>query len=229
MSGLAQEEVDRQIQQMVAFIEQEAKEKADEISVKAEEEFNIEKGRLVQQEKLKLMQQFERKEKQADTAKKIAYSMSLNVARLEVLKAQEDHLKSVVAKAESNLGDLAKDKSKYKKLVEDLIAQGLCTLLEESVTLKCCKGDVALVKEVLPAALKKFTAQSGMKCNCEIDTKAESVLPDSCGGGVLLCNSNGRITVNNTLEARLELAIQQLLPAIRHKLFGASEGRTFFD
>jgi len=34
MSGLDQTEVDRQIQQMVAFIEQEAKEKADEISVK---------------------------------------------------------------------------------------------------------------------------------------------------------------------------------------------------
>lgn len=34
MSGLAQGEVDRQIQQMVAFIEQEAKEKADEIAVK---------------------------------------------------------------------------------------------------------------------------------------------------------------------------------------------------
>ncbi len=49
---------------MMAFIEQEANEKAEEIDAKAEEEFNIEKGRLVQQQRLKIMEHFERKEKQ---------------------------------------------------------------------------------------------------------------------------------------------------------------------
>ena len=34
----------KQIKHMVAFIEQEASEKAEEIDAKAEEEFNIEKG-----------------------------------------------------------------------------------------------------------------------------------------------------------------------------------------
>lgn len=95
------------------------------------------------------------------------------MARLEVLKAQEDHLKSVIENAEGNLGSLAKDKGKYKKLVTDLITQGLCTLLEGDVKLQCCKRDVALVKEVLPAATKAFTETSGIKCNCEIDTSQE--------------------------------------------------------
>ena len=49
---------------MMAFIEQEANEKAEEIDAKAEEEFNIEKGRLVQQQRLKIMEYYERKEKQ---------------------------------------------------------------------------------------------------------------------------------------------------------------------
>lgn len=52
---------------MMAFIEQEANEKAEEIDAKAEEEFNIEKGRLVQQQRLKIMEHFERKEKQVNT------------------------------------------------------------------------------------------------------------------------------------------------------------------
>lgn len=56
---------------MVSFIEQEAAEKANEILVKAEEEFNIEKGRIVQQEKLKIMQNYEKKEKQVDTQRKM--------------------------------------------------------------------------------------------------------------------------------------------------------------
>lgn len=37
----------------------------------AEEEFNIEKGRLVQQERLKIMTFFEKKEKQVELQKKM--------------------------------------------------------------------------------------------------------------------------------------------------------------
>jgi len=49
-------DVQKQIKHMMAFIEQEANEKAEEIDAKAEEEFNIEKGRLVQQQRLKIME-----------------------------------------------------------------------------------------------------------------------------------------------------------------------------
>ena len=60
-----------QIKHMMAFIEQEANEKAEEIDAKAEEEFNIEKGRLVQQQRLKIMEHFERKEKQVSGHTKV--------------------------------------------------------------------------------------------------------------------------------------------------------------
>ena len=40
-------------------------------SLQAEEEFNIEKGRLVQQERLKIMNFFEKKEKQVELQKKM--------------------------------------------------------------------------------------------------------------------------------------------------------------
>ena len=40
-------------------------------SYKAEEEFNIEKGRLVQTEKLKISTYYERKEKQVELQKKM--------------------------------------------------------------------------------------------------------------------------------------------------------------
>lgn len=56
---------------MMAFIEQEANEKAEEIDAKAEEEFNIEKGRLVQQQRIKIMEYYERKEKQVELQKKM--------------------------------------------------------------------------------------------------------------------------------------------------------------
>lgn len=56
---------------MMAFIEQEANEKAEEIDAKAEEEFNIEKGRLVQQQRLKIMEYYEKREKQVELQKKM--------------------------------------------------------------------------------------------------------------------------------------------------------------
>lgn len=56
---------------MMAFIDQEANEKAEEIDAKAEEEFNIEKGRLVQQQRLKIMEYYEKKEKQVELQKKM--------------------------------------------------------------------------------------------------------------------------------------------------------------
>jgi V-type H+-transporting ATPase subunit E len=56
---------------MMGFIEQEANEKVEEIDAKAEEEFNIEKGRLVQQQRLKIMEFYERKEKQVELQKKM--------------------------------------------------------------------------------------------------------------------------------------------------------------
>ena len=59
---------------MVAFIEQEANEKAEEIEAKAEEEFNIEKGRLVQEQRLKIMEFFEKKEKQVELKRKMLVS-----------------------------------------------------------------------------------------------------------------------------------------------------------
>ncbi|KAH0467878.1 hypothetical protein IEQ34_002911 [Dendrobium chrysotoxum] len=71
-------DVSRQIQQMVRFIRQEAEEKANEISVSAEEEFNIEKLQLVEAEKRKIRQEYERKQKQ------------LNASRIKVLQAQDN-------------------------------------------------------------------------------------------------------------------------------------------
>lgn len=55
-----------QIQQMVKFILNEAKDKAQEIEARALEDFNIEKLKLVQQMKDKIRQEFEKKAKKLE-------------------------------------------------------------------------------------------------------------------------------------------------------------------
>lgn len=63
--------VQQQLQNMVKFIQKEAKEKASEIEVKTEEEFTIEKARLVQTQKQKIAADFARREQQVQVDKKM--------------------------------------------------------------------------------------------------------------------------------------------------------------
>lgn len=65
------EEVQKQLDHMVKFIFREADEKASEIQAKAQEEFSIEKARIVQDEKLKITKLYETKEKQIEVRKKM--------------------------------------------------------------------------------------------------------------------------------------------------------------
>merc|ERR1712213_66920 len=117
---LSDADVGKQIKHMMAFIEQEANEKAEEIDAKAEEEFNIEKGRLVQQQRLKIMEYYERKEKQVELQKKIQSSNLLNQARLRVLKARDDHVSTVLENAKKQLVTISQDQGRYPQLLEGL-------------------------------------------------------------------------------------------------------------
>lgn len=69
--ALNEEEAGKEMKKMVAFIMQEADEKCREIKVKADEEFNVEKAKLVHQETVAIEAQFERKLKQAEIKRKM--------------------------------------------------------------------------------------------------------------------------------------------------------------
>ncbi|KAH8268331.1 V-type proton ATPase subunit E [Drosophila bipectinata] len=225
--ALSDADVQKQIKHMMAFIEQEANEKAEEIDAKAEEEFNIEKGRLVQQQRLKIMEYYEKKEKQVELQKKIQSSNMLNQARLKVLKVREDHVSSVLEDARKRLGEVTKNQSEYKTVLTKLIVQGLFQVMEPKVILRCREVDVPLVRDVLPAAVEQYKKDMRQNVDLVIDEK-DYLSADTCGGVELLA-LNGRIKVPNTLESRLELISQQLVPEIRNALFGRNVNRKFTD
>lgn len=63
----------------MAFIDQEANTKVEEIDAKAEEEFQIEKSRLVQNQRLKIMEFYAKKEKQLELAKKMWVPIPIDI------------------------------------------------------------------------------------------------------------------------------------------------------
>ncbi|XP_014251581.1 V-type proton ATPase subunit E isoform X1 [Cimex lectularius] len=215
------------IKHMMAFIEQEATEKAEEIEQKAEEEFNIEKGRLVQNRRLKVMEYYDRKEKQVELQKKIQSSNMLNQARLKALKVREDHVRNVLDEARKRLIKSVSNTGDYQVLLQKLILQGLFQLLENEVTLKVREVDQDIVKQVLPNVVEEYEKKTGVTIKLKVDS--DTFLPAESSGGVELNVCNGRIKISNTLESRLDLISQLLVPQIRNALFGKNPNRKFDD
>lgn len=225
--ALSDADVQKQIKQMMAFIEQEANEKAEEVEAKAEEEFNIEKGRLLQTQRLKIIDHFEKKEKQIDMQKKIQVSNLMNHARLKVLKAREDLIQDLLADARKRLAIEARDPARYRSLIEGLLMQGLFQLLEPQVVIRCRQQDVTLVKEAMEKGKVEYKACVKRDIHIRIDEN--DCLPPDVAGGLEMYSGDGRIKVENTLEKRLELIAEQLLPDVRVMLFKVNPNRRFLD
>merc|ERR1711892_551796 len=103
-------------------MEQEANEKANEINVKAEENFNIIKARIVQKEKQRIMASYDKKMKLIETNRKIEMSSQHNKSRIEVLNAQD-------------------------KALEEMIKEGLYAMVDEAdLSVWCRKADKAAVE-----------------------------------------------------------------------------------
>lgn len=83
------------------------------------------------------------------------------------------------------------------------------------------------MESVLPIVEKKYKDGTGAEVSLKIED--DSYLPRDTTGGVELWAKGGRIKINNTLEARLELIAEQLVPEIRTALFGRNVNRKFTD
>ncbi|XP_006881070.1 PREDICTED: V-type proton ATPase subunit E 2 [Elephantulus edwardii] len=219
-------DVQKQIKHMMAFIEQEANEKTEEIDAKADEEFNIEKGRLVQTQRLQIMEYYEKKEKQIEQQKKIQLSTVKNQARLEVLRARDDLVVDLLTEARQRLSNIVEDPTIYQELLEKLLLQSLFRLLEPRVLVRCRPQDTLFMETALQKVIPRYTEVSCKAVVVHIDQ--EVFLPANLAGGLEAYSFDHRVMVSNTLEGRLDILAQHRMPEIRKALFGANANRKFF-
>ncbi|KAJ3709959.1 ATPase, V1/A1 complex, subunit E [Lentinula raphanica] len=219
------DEVLNELNKMVAFIKQEALEKAREIKVKADEEFAIEKAKLVKQEQLAIDAQYEKKLKGAEVSQKIAQSTLTNKSRLRLLHRREEHLQDLFSTCRSQVATLSSSNSDaYSEFLVGVLSQGFLYLMEPSVVVHCRKSDVDVVNEAASQAAGRYKETSGRSVNVEV----KGTLSDDIAGGVKLVSGSGRITLDNTLDERLRLLEDRMLPEIRKDLFGPNENRKFY-
>mmetsp|Transcript_69827 Transcript_69827/g.175922 ORF Transcript_69827/g.175922 Transcript_69827/m.175922 type:complete len:228 (+) Transcript_69827:62-745(+) len=223
-------EAQSQIAQMISFIASEAQDRANEIQKKGEEEFSIEVHRLITEQKEKVRQTYEKKVKQIETQYAIAKSMAINKQRLEKIKARQEVMHQVEGDVMAKLDSV----SSSKEFVTKLIVQGLLMLLESQVVVRCRQSDVSMVKECLQGAQDEYAklieAETGAAKTCSLDIDTQFLPPapvagkdgPSCLGGVVLACQGGKITIDNTIDVRLRLVMEQAKPAIRGLLFPAA-------
>mmetsp|Transcript_84305 Transcript_84305/g.149002 ORF Transcript_84305/g.149002 Transcript_84305/m.149002 type:complete len:233 (+) Transcript_84305:74-772(+) len=225
-------EAQKQIEQMKDFILAEAKDKATDIQKKGEEEFSIEVYRLINEQKEKVRATYERKTKQVETQYAIAKSMAINKQRLEKIKARQEVMQMVAKDVQGKLAEELESQDKNQKFITQLIVQGLLMLLEPEVVVRCRQSDVGLVNACLKAASEQYSQlikmQTGASKTCKLAVDSQNFLSPapvpgregaSCLGGVMLFCQGNKISVDNTIDARLNLVMEQAKPAIRGLLF----------
>ncbi|PYH45399.1 H(+)-transporting V1 sector ATPase subunit E [Aspergillus saccharolyticus JOP 1030-1] len=226
--ALSDDQVAGELRKMTAFIRQEAVEKAREIQLKADEEFAIEKSKLVRQETAAIDTQYEKKFKQAAMSQQITRSTLANRTRLRVLSARQELLDELFQQAREQIsGIAAKDADKYQTVLKGLILEGLYALNEEKVAVRSRKQDFETVKKSIGEAEKEFQEKVGKEVTVELDE--EETLPEGSAGGVVIVGGQGKIEISNTFEERLRLLEIDALPAVRETLFGKNINRRFYD
>ncbi|KAK6462585.1 vacuolar ATP synthase subunit E [Scheffersomyces coipomensis] len=224
---LSDEQVKSELTKMQAFIEKEAKEKAKEIKLKADEEYEIEKASIVRSETAAIDSNYEQKLKKASLAQQITKSTIANKTRLRILSTKEEVLNEIFDEVKNELKNVTTDKSKYLPVLVGLIEEGVLALLEDKVSIRVRQSDLELAKEASIEAAKNFESKSKFAVDIAIDD--ENFLSSDIAGGVVVINGTGKIEVDNTLEERLKILAEEALPAIRLELFGPSLTRKFFD
>jgi V-type H+-transporting ATPase subunit E len=154
---------------MTAFIKQEAIEKANEIQMKANDEFASEKSKLVLQEMSAVDSSYEKKFKQASMSQQITRSTVANKSRLRILSARQELLDRLFEDASKKLKDVAKNEGKYQGILKNLILEGAYALNEDKLQVKARKADYDAVKKAIEEAQNEYKSKINKEVTVTID------------------------------------------------------------
>ena len=174
--------------------------------------------------KLSIQDEFTKKEKDREIQERIARSAEIGECRVKKMKVRDGLLQTLLSESGSKCAVVARGQN-YPQLLQKLIVQGLIKIEESEVTIYCRGEDVATVSKILPEAIKEYVdiikreAGVTLKPLVKVNEDRSKDLPDSTHGGVLLTALNGKIVCDNTMNSRLNLVYEELLPSIRAILF----------
>ena len=193
----------------------------------------MEKQVKVHDAKLKIQKEYKEKQKTAETQRRIQRAVVYSEIRIRKMQAREQLVAKVKEQTMAKLAaSVTRDANAYATLLAKLVVQGLIMLNETKVEVKCREADVRIVQAVMDKAARQYeklvhdATQETIKVEVTLNDKYLAAAPGAaaqgaatCIGGVKLLAKGGRIVVDNTLDSRLSIAFEDLMPTIRKMLF----------
>ncbi|MCG3220012.1 MAG: hypothetical protein H7641_01420 [Candidatus Heimdallarchaeota archaeon] len=125
--------------------------------------------------------------------------------RLKITKFRDEIVDEFVQKANKKIEALIETKE-YEKSLKNLISEAILTLKQQEVNVYCRKEDKRILSkqflDSISAEIKK-----GQKFDVRINVSERHITNI---GGVILETSDGKISINNTYERRIERSLVEL-------------------
>jgi len=148
----------------------------------------------------------------------------LNRAKLQaqriITEQRESLLAAAIAAAASELDGLTQTES-YKVVLRHLIQEAVGALGSQGpLALRGASRDVALLEQIARDSDMEIRVE-GCLCEGGLESSAEGT---TCLGGVEMTSADGRTTLHNTLQARLERVASLYRSEIAQGLLGERQG-----
>ena len=125
--------------------------------------------------------------------------------RLKITKYRDEMVEAFVQKANEKIASIVKTKE-YEKSLKKIITEAIITLKQSEIQIYCRKEDKGIFSkqfvDSIVADLKK-ERKLDVKLNI-VDKNISSI------GGVIVETSDGKISINNTYEKRIERSLEEL-------------------
>ncbi|KAL1131329.1 hypothetical protein AAG570_010947 [Ranatra chinensis] len=216
----------RQVARMVAFMEQEGRERVQEIDEKTEEEYQMTVGDLIQAGRARIKAIYDKRDALEIKNRIVQKSRMIHLARLEVLRTREEMIESTVDWATDRLKqELNSNREGYKNLMHKLILQAAVLVAEPVIGVRVREVDGDLLdNSLLSRVADGFKEVTGLEERLQFEVDNRTFLQPAAIGGVIVFARRGTILVDNTFGERINRVAAYASPAIRLMLFEPSVG-----
>lgn len=145
------------------------------------------------------------------------------------MQARYEFVEKLRDEVNKRLRSLIQSEVLYKDLIKKLIVQGMIRFMERHVTVELKAVQIPLAEgefaecersftEIVLHATGKVMESKLTISEYRLEEKNEKII-----GGVFLRSNDGVIVCDNSLDSRVRLVFEQLLPNIRNSLFPKRE------
>jgi len=125
--------------------------------------------------------------------------------RLKITKFRDEIVDEFVQKATQKIESLIKTKE-YEKSLKKIISEAALTLKRKEIVVFCRKEDKSILsKQFLDTISSDVNKEKGLNVKFSVSDKFITSM-----GGVVLQTSDGKISINNTYEKRIERSLDEL-------------------